>query len=69
VTEMGALDVLTSPAAVAALATALALPAVTGFPTWPALARGRLASTVCPSAAAGAAVFLFVSRLTASAAG
>ena len=48
---------------------ALTLPALTGFPTWPSLARGRIASTVGSSAAAGAAVYVFVSRLTAPAAG
>jgi len=36
---------LTSPAAAFALAMALLWAPVTGFPTWPALARGRLAST------------------------
>lgn len=63
------LDLLASPALIAASATALALPVVTGFPTWPALARGRLASTVCPSVAAGTFVYLLVSRLAAPAAG
>lgn len=65
----GALILLSSPAAALALMTALSLPAFTGFPTWPALARGRLASTVCPSVAAGVFVYQLVSRLAAPAAG
>lgn len=66
---MTVLDDLASPAAVCALAAVFTLPPLTGFPAWPALARGRVASTLCPSLAAGAFVYLFVSRLTAPAAG
>ncbi len=56
---------LTSPAAAFALAMALLWAPVTGFPTWPALARGRLASTaVITGAAAG-----FAYALAAEAAG
>jgi hypothetical protein len=58
---------LASPAGLDALCAALLWPAVTGFPTWPALARGRLASTVGVSAAIGVVVFAFVQRLTAPA--
>lgn len=56
---------LTSPAAAFALAMALVWAPVTGFPTWPALARGRLAST----AVITLAVASFAYALAAEAAG
>ena len=56
---------LTSPAAAFALAMALLWAPVTGFPTWPALARGRLAST----AVITLAVASFAYALAAEAAG
>ena len=58
---------LASPAAVCALAAAVLWPAVAGFPTWPALSRGRLASTVAVSIAIGGLVFAFIQRLDAAA--
>jgi hypothetical protein len=63
--SMPMLALLTSPAALTALTAAIALPSLTGFPTWPAFARGRLASTLCPSLAVGALAFALVQRLTA----
>jgi hypothetical protein len=39
-----------------------------GFPTWPALSRGRMASTVAVSVGIGGVVFVLVQRLTAPAA-
>ena len=57
--------VIASPAGVAALAAAVAWPAATGFPTWPALARGRLASTLAVSLGVGALTFVLVQRLAA----
>jgi hypothetical protein len=62
-------DALASPAGVAGLVAALAWAPATGIPTWPALARGRLASTVVISLAVGASVFLFARRLAAPSAG
>jgi hypothetical protein len=56
---------LTSPAAAFALAMALLWAPVTGFPTWSALARGRLAST----AVITLAVASFAYTLAAEAAG
>jgi hypothetical protein len=61
----GSLALLASPAGAAALCAALLWPAATGFPTWPALARGRLASTLGVSVAVGVVVFALVQRLTA----
>ena len=63
----GVLDDLASPAGAAAIAAALLWQPVTGFPTWPALARGRLASTVAISLSVGVVVFALVQRLTAPA--
>ena len=65
----GALDLFTSPAAFVGVTAALILPALTGLPTWPSLARGRLTSTLASSAAVGAAVYALVARLTAPTAG
>jgi hypothetical protein len=65
----GALTLLASPAAVVALTIALGLPLATGFPTRAAFPRGRIASTLCPSLAAGALAFALVRRLTALPAG
>lgn len=57
---------LASPAAVCALAAAALWPTATGFPTWPALSRGRFASTVAVSVAVGGLVFAFAQRLGAA---
>jgi hypothetical protein len=65
----GALDLLTLPAAFAGVVAALSLPALTGFPTWPSLARDRPTSTIAASRAAGAAVYAIVTRLAAPTAG
>ncbi len=62
-------DALTSPAGVFGVIAALAWAPATGFPTWPALARGRLASTVVISLVVGVLVFLFAQRLAAPTAG
>jgi hypothetical protein len=50
---------LTSPAGVIALAAALVWAPLTGFPTWPALARGRLASTIALTSAVASFAFAF----------
>jgi hypothetical protein len=63
-----ALDLLASPAATIALLAAVAWSPMTGFPTWPALSRGRYASTVTISLGVAIFVFTFVQRLTARAA-
>jgi len=62
-------DALASPAGVAGVIAALAWAPATGFPTWPSLARGRLASTMAISLAVGVLVFLFARRLAALAVG
>jgi hypothetical protein len=62
------LAVLSSPAALLGLLAAVCWAPVTGFPTWPALSRGRLASTVVISAAIGVFVF-FATRQAGVAAG
>jgi len=46
------LSSLASPAAGAAVLAAVAWAPATGFPTWPALARGRLGSTLSVAVAA-----------------
>ena len=57
---MGAFaQALTSPAGAIALAAALVWAPLTGFPTWPALARGRLASTVALTGAFASCAFAF----------
>jgi hypothetical protein len=56
---------LSSVPMAAALAAAVLWAPLTGFPTWPALARGRLASTLGVSLAVGGFVYGFVGRLTA----
>jgi hypothetical protein len=61
--------ILTSPPALAGLPAALILAPATGFPTWPALARGRWGSTVGVSLAVGLFVFAAVQGLTAPMAG
>ena len=50
---------LTSPAGAIALAAALVWAPLTGFPTWPALARGRLASTAAVTASVASFAFAF----------
>ncbi len=54
---------LASPPAGAALLAAAAWAPVTGFPTWPALARGRFGSTLAISVAVGVFVFTIAERL------
>ncbi|QUD90926.1 hypothetical protein [Phenylobacterium montanum] len=57
---MGAVaHALTSPAGAIAFAAALVWAPLTGFPTWPALARGRLASTVALTGAVASFAFAF----------
>lgn len=60
-----ALAVIDSPAALAGWIAALMWAPATGFPTWPAVTRARLGSTVVISAAVGLCVFLLVERLGA----
>ena len=55
----GVTHVLTSPAGAIAMAAALVWAPLTGFPTWPALARGRLASTAAVTAAVASFAFTF----------
>jgi hypothetical protein len=55
---LSALAILSSPAAQFALFAALCWAPATGLPTWPALSRGRLGSTVAISLVVGAFVFL-----------
>ena len=59
-----AVAILSSPPALAALAAALLWAPATGFPTWPALARGRVGSTVAASFVVGLFVFAAVQGLT-----
>ena len=57
---MGAVaHALTTPAGAMAFAAALVWAPLTGFPTWPALARGRLASTAAVTAAVASFAFAF----------
>jgi hypothetical protein len=65
----GGLADLTSPAAAFGLCAAALWGPATGYPTWPALARGRLGSTDAVSLAVGVLVFTFARRLAAPAAG
>jgi hypothetical protein len=60
---------LTSPPALAGLLAALVWAPATGFPTWPALARGRLGSTVGVSLVVGLFIFAVVQGLTAASGG
>jgi hypothetical protein len=61
--------ILSSPPALAGLLAALIWAPATGFPTWPAFARGRWGSTVGVSLAAGLFVFAAVQGLTTPTAG
>jgi len=54
---------LACPAASLALVAAVAWVPVTGFPTWPALSRGRLSCTMAISALVGWTAFVLVRRL------
>jgi hypothetical protein len=65
----GVQAILTSPAALAGLLAAFFWAPATGFPTWPALARGRWGSTVSASLAVGLFVFAAVQGLTTPTAG
>ena len=64
---VGVLDLLGSPASTAAIAAALLWPPLTGFPTWYALSRGRITSTLVVSLGIGGFVFVLVRRLAAPA--
>jgi hypothetical protein len=55
----GVAHALSSPAGAIAMAAALVWAPLTGFPTWPALARGRLASTAAVTAAVASLAFAF----------
>ena len=50
---------LTTPAGAMAFAAALVWAPLTGFLTWPALARGRLAGAVAPTGAVASVAFAF----------
>ena len=56
----GGLATLASPAGLAAMVAAILWAPLTGNPTWPALSRGRLASTVMVSASVGLFVLFFL---------
>lgn len=55
----GVAHTLSSPAGAIAMAAALVWAPLTGFPTWPALARGRLASTAAVTVAVACFAFAF----------
>jgi hypothetical protein len=61
--------IITSPPALAGLLAALIWAPATGFPAWPALARGRWGSTFGVSLAVGLFVFAAVQGLTTPTAG
>jgi hypothetical protein len=67
-TVSGLLDVLSSAPAGATITAAVLCHPLAGFPTWPALSRGRLASTLAVSLGVGSLVFVLVQRFTAPAA-
>lgn len=54
---------VSSPAAFVALAAGVLWLPLLGFPTWPALARGRYASTVAISVGVGGAAYVLAQRL------
>jgi hypothetical protein len=56
---------LSSAAGVLGLCAAALWAPAAGYPTWPALARGRLGMTFAVSAAVGVAVFTLARRLAA----
>jgi hypothetical protein len=64
-----ALAILTSPAETFTLMAALVWAPATGFPTWPALARGRFGSSLVITVAVGFSVFVFCRALGAARAG
>ncbi len=64
-----ALAILTSPAATFALMAALVWAPATGFPTWPAVARGHIGSSLVITVALGFGVFLFCRAFGAARAG
>jgi hypothetical protein len=57
--------VILSPAAPIAVIAAVAWAPATGFPTWPAVSRGRFAGTAAVSAVMASVAFIVVGRLTA----
>ena len=65
----GVARLIASPAAMAGLAAAALWAPATGYPTWPAASRGRMASTVAISVSVGWIVFLLVRRAGALASG
>ena len=64
-----ALSILASPAAAFGLVAALAWAPATGFPTWPAFARGRVGSSLGISLAVGLFVFGLTRAVGAAAGG
>jgi hypothetical protein len=60
-----ALSVLTSPAAGFGVLAALVWAPATGFPTWPAVARGRLGCSAAISLIVGLFVYLLAGALGA----
>jgi hypothetical protein len=56
---------LASPAAPIAVIAAVAWAPVTGFPTWPAVSRGRFALTAAVSAAIASVAFVVAGCLAA----
>jgi len=58
---------LTSPSVVIALLAAAVWAPVTGFPTWPAISRGRFSGTMTISALVGWTAFVVVRRLAVGA--
>jgi hypothetical protein len=61
VTVAAFVHVMMSPAGAFALLAAVAWSPVLGFPTWPSLARGRLASTIVMSSAVAGVVYALAS--------
>jgi hypothetical protein len=60
---------LACPAAPLALIASVAWAPVAGFPTWPALSRGRLSSTLAISVLVGWTAFVLVRRLAVAGGG
>ena len=58
-------NALASPATPIAVIAAVAWAPVTGFPTWPAVSRGRFAVTGAVSATIASVAFIVAARLAA----
>ena len=56
---------IAAPAAPLALIASVAWAPVTGFPTWPALSRGRVTCTIAISALVGWTAFVLAHHLAA----